>query len=142
MKYVLDTCIFNKLADGVIEKCDLPTDGVFVATHIQLDELNNTRNVDRRAKLLLCFTTIRPEMEPTETYVVGTGRVGSFKIGDGTLDKICSELDSLNNSKSNNVMDALCAEVALKNGHTLVTTDFDLKQAAEACGCVVLYYSP
>ena len=140
MDYVLDTCIFNKIADGAIERSDLPSGGEFIATHIQIDELNNTSDKERRAKLLLIFAEIRPKIEPTETYVIGVGRVGSFKIGDGTLKGITAELDKLNNSKPNNVMDALCAEVALKNGHTLVTSDFHLKQAAEACGCAVLHF--
>ena len=101
MKYVLDTCIFNKLADGLIALSDLPNDGQLVATHIQIDELNNTGGQERRAKLLLHFVAARPEMAPTESFVVGTSRLGHAKLGDGvTLDQIKSELDALNNSKS------------------------------------------
>ena len=140
MKYVLDTCIFNKLADGLIALSDLPNDGQLVATHIQIDELNNTGGQERRAKLLLHFVAARPEMAPTESFVVGTSRLGHAKLGDGvTLDQIKSELDALNNSKSNNLMDALCAEVAIKNDYTLVTADSDLVQAAQSCGCTVIH---
>ncbi|MEQ1534054.1 MAG: hypothetical protein HOO97_07225 [Sideroxydans sp.] len=44
MSYVVDTNIFNNLVDGVFRIEDLPSGGPFPATHVQIDELNNTKD--------------------------------------------------------------------------------------------------
>jgi hypothetical protein len=43
----------------------------------------------------------------------------------------------LNHGKCNNFEDALIAEVAIVNGHTLITADEDLRTVAEQHGCNV-----
>lgn len=35
---------------------DLPSEGEFVTTHVQIDEINNTLDKERRARLFLQFT--------------------------------------------------------------------------------------
>jgi hypothetical protein len=47
MKYVVDTSLINRLVDGSIHADELPKDGSFVASHIQIDELNRTKNGKR-----------------------------------------------------------------------------------------------
>ena len=37
--YVVDTSIINKLADGKIDPSELPTDGEFITSLIQIDEV-------------------------------------------------------------------------------------------------------
>ena len=119
MKYVVDTCIFNKLVHGVIEPDQLPRDGEFIATHVQVDELNKTKDEERRARLFLKFATIAPDIVPTETVVAGVSRFGHGKLSDGiTYDALKKGLDMLNGGKANNSRDALIAEVAIKNGYT------------------------
>src|SRR4029077_12365664 len=50
MKYLVDTSVFNWLADGWIQSENLPPDGCFAITHIQIDEINRVRDEDRRAR--------------------------------------------------------------------------------------------
>ena len=141
MSFILDTNIFNQLADGIITSEDLPKGCSYVATHVQLDEINNTKDSERRARLLLCFATMRPEIVPTESFVWGVARFGHSKLSDGVLyNKMRLELDSLNGSKSNNVNDALIAEVAIKNNYTLITADSDLAEVVKDNSGQVIYH--
>jgi predicted nucleic acid-binding protein len=141
MSYVVDTNIFNKLVDGTINVADLPSDGPFVATHVQIDEINNTKDSERRVRLSLVFAEVRPNIVPTESFVVGVSRLGHGKLSDGVLfKKLKQELDALNKSKSNNVQDVLITEVAIVNGFTLLTTDRDLAEVVEKQGGKVVHF--
>lgn len=141
MNYVVDTCIINKLVDGEIELESLPAIGELVATHIQVDELNNTKNPKRRARLFLAFAVNITNIVPTETIILGTSRLAQSKLSDGVLyEKLKSELDNLNDRKSNNINDALIAEVAIKNGYKLLTADYHLNEVATSNGCDVQYW--
>jgi predicted nucleic acid-binding protein len=127
MSYVVDTNIFNDLLDGRILIKDLPNDGSYIATHVQIDEINNTKNGERRAQLFLMFAKLRPEIVPTESLVWDVSRWDEGKFSDGVLfEQLKQELDALNNSKPNNSKDVLIAEVAIVNGFTLLTADKDL----------------
>ena len=96
MRYVVDTNIFNRLADGVISRNDLPANAEFIATHIQIDEINRTDDRERRARLFLVFAESRPMIVPTESGVWGTSRWGQFKWGAGSgFTSIKSSLDSV-----------------------------------------------
>jgi predicted nucleic acid-binding protein len=127
--------------DGAVRLEDLPNDGDFVATHVQIDELNKTKDEERRARLLLKFATLRPEVAPTESFVIGTSRIGFGKLGSGVYDSLKDALDA-RKPKPNNIQDALIAEVATQNGYVLITGDADLAQVAEDHGCKVLHYVP
>jgi len=141
MKYVVDTCIINKLVDGLLEPEVLPSNGEFVASHVQIDELNKTKDRERRDRLFLKFATTVKEVVPTETAVIGISRIGHCKISNGNLYiKLKTELDSVNGGKANNSMDALIAEIAVKNNYTLLTADHDLHQVASNNGCNVVYW--
>ena len=141
MKYVVDTCILNKLVDGVLAPDQLPTDGEFVASHIQIDELNRTKDEEKRAQLFLMFATTVEEVVPTETFVIGVSRIGHGKLSDGDLfERLRNELNQLNGEKRNNTMDALIAEIAINNGYTLLTADYHLHKVAKNNGCNVLYW--
>jgi predicted nucleic acid-binding protein len=143
MKYVVDTNIINRLIDGAIQPEDLPSDGEFIATHVQIDELNKTQDQERRARLFIKFATLKTEVAPTESLVVGLSRVGHCKLSDGSLyTSLRTALDKRNSRKTNNAHDALIAEVAAKNGYVLVTTDSDLAAVAEEHGCKVWRHAP
>jgi hypothetical protein len=45
MNYVVDTSIVNWLIDRKIAPNDMPGDGKFFATHVQVDEINRTRGL-------------------------------------------------------------------------------------------------
>lgn len=132
MKYVVDTNIINWLIDRKIEPATLPTDGEFVATHIQVDELNRTSNEERRARLFLTLTTTIRELLPTETTILDVSRLDWCKLGDGLVyTSIKNHLDAKNGGRRNNIHDALIAEVAIVNGFTLLTADGDLAEVTE-----------
>lgn len=141
MKYVVDTCIFNKLADAVLLSTDLPSDGQLVVTHVQIDELNKTTDSERKRHLLSIFEEIAPEQIATEYIVWDVSRWDHAKWSDGANFKaLRASLDALNGGKSNNVNDVLIAEVALVNSYTLLTSDYDLYQAAKEHGVSVRYF--
>ncbi|MCC4227416.1 type II toxin-antitoxin system VapC family toxin [Zunongwangia profunda] len=122
MKLILDSNVFDDLLTGkleiaVFEKEDFE---LFI-THIQVDEINECPNKEKRAKLLNFMIELRPEKIPTESFVVGTSRIGSAKIGDGNL---IERLRTGNLKKTN---DALIGETAIKNNLTLITNDLKIK---------------
>lgn len=141
MSYVVDTNIFNRLVDGVIRSEDLPSEGPCIATHVQIDEINNTKDSERRACLFLMFAELRPQMVHTESLVWDVSRWDQGKWSDGVLfEKLKKELDSLNKSKVNNVQDVLIAEVAIVNEFTLVTADRHLATVVQNLGGQVAYF--
>ena len=140
MKCVVDTNIINRLVDGTFFLEDLPPDTECVATHVQIDELSNTKDTERRAKLFLKFATTVEYVIPTESTVLGISRVGYSKLSDGNqYNLVKAELDSLNGGKSSNIQDALIAEVAIANGYILLTADYHLFEVANKHGCAVQY---
>jgi predicted nucleic acid-binding protein len=141
MKYIVDTCIINKLIDGLIEPDELPSDGDFVASHIQIDELNRTKDEERRGRLFLVFAKTIDQIVPTESTVIGVSRLDECKISDGVLlETLRNQLDAKNGGKANNSEDALIAEIAVENGYTLLTADYDLSEVAKANGCKTKYW--
>ena len=143
-KYVVDTCIFNWLTDGLIEREALPTDGGFAITHIQVDEINKTKDEDRRARLILTQVSLHCSLMPTHTFLFDVSRLGHARLGDGKLySSIKNSLDNLNGRKKNNNRDALIAEAAVLNGYTLLTSDVDLKKVTEQhSGNVIFFPKP
>lgn len=140
MTYVVDTCIFNKLVEGKLHLDDLPSDGRFAATHLQIDELNKTKNSERRAQLLLKFSQIAPTIIPTESVVFDISRFDQTRWSDGgTVRALKTDLDALNRGKPNNIQDALIAEVAIVNGFTLLTADYHLAKIGPQHGAHCKY---
>ncbi len=138
MKYVVDTNIFNRLIDGLLSTGELPSDGEFVATHVQKDELNRTSDANRRGMLLLKFSKVVDVVVPTESAVFDISRFDQSRFSDGRLyQSIKTDLDCKNKGKTNNPQDALIAEVAIANRWTLLTVDDDLAIVAETHGCAV-----
>jgi predicted nucleic acid-binding protein len=141
-KYVVDTSLINKLVDGAIAAEELPNDGVFVATHVQIDEINRTKNPERRTKLLEKFSETIGEVLPTESFILDVSRLDEARLSDGVAyESIMEKLDARNKRKPNNSEDALIAEVAMKNGYVLLTADFDLYQVAYSLGIGIIYWT-
>jgi hypothetical protein len=140
-KYVVDTCVFNWLADSSIKRGSLPSDGGFAITHIQVDEINKTKDEERRARLLLTQASLHCELLATRTLVFDVSRFDYTKPGDGKLFRsLKTELDSLNGNKKNNSRDALIAEATIANGYVLLTADGDLRLATERHGGTVIFF--
>jgi rRNA-processing protein FCF1 len=143
IRYVVDTSVFNWLADSRIEASALPSDGGFAITHIQVDEINKTKDEERRARLSLVQASLHCKLLPTQTLVLDVSRLDHAKLSDGKLFTLLkSELDALNGNKHNNARDALIAEVAIANRYTLLTADEDLKSATEKHGGKVVFFRP
>jgi predicted nucleic acid-binding protein len=141
-KYVVDTNVVNWLVDGTILAADMPSDGVFVATHVQIDEINATSDADRRARLFLTLASSLSGILPTESMVADVSRWDHAKMGDGEIySSVKQRLDELNGGRSSNIRDALIAEVCIVNSHTLLTADRDLAKATEEHGGVVTFFS-
>ncbi len=149
--FMFDTNVFNHVVDGMAELSGFVGRAKFYATHVQIDELKNTSNDARRGALLKVFEEITNIRVPTESFVLGSSRLGEAKLGgeqpittesavwgvskwgkckwtasDNLYKPIKLELDRLNQSKPNNVQDSLIAETSIKNGFTLVAHDRDL----------------
>ena len=140
MRYMVDTSAFNRLADGRLSRDQLPADAEFVATHVQIDEINRTSDEERRGQLFLTFAQYAPEILPTETLVWGVSRWGQAKWGAGRFyESIKSALDARNGAHPNNIQDALIAEAALTNGYELVTADTDMAEVVKEHAGNVLY---
>ena len=140
--YVVDTNIINKLLDGKLEPEDLPSDGEFIAMHVQRDEIKKTKEPGRRAKLLSKFEKTVDREVPTESVVAGISVVGLAKVSDGGLYySLRNALAERNKGKLNNSHDALIAEVAIENGWVLITADRDLSEVATNHGCKVLHFA-
>ena len=132
MKYVVDTNVINWLIDAKIDRAALPNDGEFVATHIQIDEINRTSDEERRARLFLTLASTIRELLPTETTVLDTSRLDWCKLGDGVIyTSIKNQLDAKNGGRRSNIHDALIAEVAIVNGFILLTADADLAEVTK-----------
>ncbi len=138
--YMFDTNAFNDILDGKIDLASLPTDARYVVTHVQLDELNATKDERRKELLLNVFELVGADSLPTESMVWGVSRWGLSKWSsdDGVFEMIRGYLDSRNKGKANNLQDALIGETAYKNGFVFVTRDNDLYQVLHELGAAVV----
>jgi len=133
-EYMFDTNIFNKILDGQIDPSKLSSKDCYV-THVQFDEIQATKDKDRRLKLEEVFSQVVSTQLPTESFVLDVSRLDEAKLSDGVrYEQLLQRLNELNKSKLNNVQDALIDETALTNGITLVTEDQDLAQVITEFG--------
>lgn len=131
-KYVLDTNIINWLIDGKIEKSAMPGDGEFVATPIQIDEINRTSDEERRGRLFLTLASSLSGLLQTETTAFGKRVIYT---------SIKNQLDGMNRGKASNSRDALIAEVTIAGSHTLLTADRDLAKVTGDHGGMVRLFT-
>ncbi len=85
MGYMLDTNIFNRLVDGRLAIRDLPSDDEFYATSIQIQELNQTKDVVLRTTLNQKFAELGPTQDQIKTTLwdfAGWGEGGWSAIGE------------------------------------------------------------
>ena len=156
---MLDTNVFNHILDGRLDPEQLRGRHL-VATHVQRDEIQATRDEERRSALMGLFDDFVPQRTPTTSAVAGVSVAGEacgsasgvvptesfvFDVSrwdeakwsreDHVFSAMLSDLDALNGAKGNNIKDVLIAETAFRNGWTLVTDDTDLAQVATRYGC-------
>ena len=126
---IFDSNVFDDLVNGIMDISILESKEINVfITHIQVDELNECPDKEKKVRLFGFLTEIRPEKIPTESFVIGTSRIGSAKISDGNL---IEKLRGDNYKKTN---DALIGETAIKNRLTLITNDIRFRNKVNELG--------
>lgn len=156
---MFDTNVFNRIVDEDIALKSLVGRVTAYATHIQRDEINNTKDVERRARLAKTFGDVVAATDPTASFVIGASRLGEARLGgervvpttsavwdvsrwneaewgdeDDLYSALKSDLDKLNQNKPNNVHDALIAETSIKADYVLVTNDAHLAAVTKKYG--------
>jgi len=123
---MLDTNAFNAILDAPnIEPSKLSCCGELFVTHVQLDEIHNTRKLERLTPLLAVFKAVAQETVSTTAAVYGVSRYGMAEWGNakGDYDKILLLLKQKDGKSRRNTKDALIGVTALNRQYTLVTND-------------------
>lgn len=129
--YMLDTTVFNAVA-----KEELPLSAIsghrLFATHVQLDEINNTRCERMREQFRRTFEEIDPTSLPTESAVWGVSSWNQAKwtADESPFEAMLARLKALEGEKrdqSNQPRDILIAETAIRKGLILVSDDANLR---------------
>ncbi len=121
MGLILDSNVFDDLINGTLDLKILQNRSVFI-THVQVDEINECSDKEKRARLFNFMTEIRPEKIATESFIIGFSRLGSARLGDGDL------IEKLRGDNMQKTNDALIGETAIKNNLTLITNDKKFKK--------------
>ena len=137
LKCMFDTRAFNLMLDGPVAVEALKGRVRAYATHIQRDEINNTKDSERRAALLQVFSDVVAESVPTDSsavWDVSRWDQASWGANDNLYSTLKADLDKLNKNKRNNVQDALIAETSIKGLYVLITDDADLIEVTKRYG--------
>lgn len=146
---MLDTNIFNRLLEDPSKITELADLGKpLYITHVQADELNDTKDAQTRRMLLGKLKVVISEDDlPTYGFVLDVSRLDNAYLTDGgSLSQFISSLDSKTKSKNlkskpgNNPKDALIAETAHENSLTLLTDDERLFKTAQEFGYSALFW--
>ncbi len=134
--YMLDTTVFNHLVNEELGSLRISISRPIYVTHVQLNEIQCTRDPLRLQALLGMFTAIESERIPTTTAVYGISEFGEAEYSSDhrLYQSLLSMLDSKNKSKRNNVRDVLIAETAIQHKLVLVTDDCDLSDVVREIG--------
>jgi predicted nucleic acid-binding protein len=144
--YMLDTHVFNRIADGEIPLATLKERRV-VATHVQRTELERTSDPARRQYLLSVFRCLAPENMPTKTapWDDTPWDESEWSSSDDLYDRSLVRIQQLDQAAKkkprdpdNQTRDARIAEAAIRENLILVTNDPQLSQAAREHGCRVI----
>jgi predicted nucleic acid-binding protein len=156
---MFDTNVFNRLVEGRLSIEEALRAGKLLATHVQRDELANTKNPEKRAALLEVFRNATNILELTESLILDPSRLDEARLAsdqivptssavwgascwdeaswgdeDGIFEAMKAHLDTLNRAEKNNVQDILIAETAVKERAVLVTDDTDLRETTQRFG--------
>lgn len=134
--FMLDTNAFNRALDSGVDPLRLSKRGRLYVTHVQLNELQATKQSERLNQLLRVFEAVEQESIPTSAAVWDISEWGRAEWGDadGGYDALLKRLDELNGGKNNNAQDVLIAVTALKRNLILVTDDEDLTTVLKEFG--------
>jgi hypothetical protein len=135
-RYVLDTNIFNRVVEGKLAITDLPSDGVFCASEVQINEIGKTKDHVKRTQLEETFQKIGPQISERKTTLWGNGGwgTGTWNMEGKYFDTILKELRNLHPKKSSDVEDALIGEISITENCVLISTDKDLIAVVKQLG--------
>lgn len=142
-EYMLDTNAFNRALDSNDDPRSLSRRGGLYVTHIQLNEIQATRNPERLAALLTIVKMIDPEHVATSAALWDVSEWDASESGgdDRLYEQMYAALTERNQDKrGNNAKDVLIALTALKRGYTLVTNDADLTDVLGQFGGEAMRY--
>lgn len=133
--YMLDTNIFNTVVDEQFST-DCFNSIRLLATHIQEDELRDTKNQTRRNELLRMFEIIDAGRVATRSAVwdISLWDQACWSDDDGLFEKMLTRLQALDKQSrkkcksENQQRDILIAETCVKERHTLVSDDQNLRR--------------
>jgi predicted nucleic acid-binding protein len=134
---MVDSNIFTRLLDGEAALLVALRQHTLVATHVQHDELLQTRDPGRRSELLHVFIETAPRLDPTESAVWGISKWGQAKWGDSSrFAALLARLRHLDGRDRglNQLRDVLIAETSIVNHHTLLTDDRNLATVTQEFG--------
>ena len=134
---MLDTSAVNRILDTGVDPESLAIGSCIYLTHIQVNELQATRNEERLRRLLDVAEQIPHFQIPTSVAVWGVSEWGGAEFdsnGDGRFGAMLASLNERNRAKPNNQMDALIGITALRRNLTLVTNDRDLLEVVREFG--------
>jgi len=120
-KVFFDTNIFSRILDHETNIEQIIENYEVYSSHIQEDELKNTKNEERRTKLLNTFKEINP-IQLNPSFVFGKTKFPIRFSNGKLLFAIRKKLDAIK-TKPNNLDDSLIAEIAIIDNLILVTDD-------------------
>lgn len=122
-QYMVDTMIINRILDNGLDlKYFKSPDKQIFTTHIQRDEIINTKNKTRKNELLSIFQKVENPI-PTESALWGRSNWDESKwAADDLVEKILKALN-IKDRRRSNPQDALIADTAIKNNCILITDD-------------------
>lgn len=99
-------------------------------THIQTDEIADIPDSkkDKRKLMILFLTSVKPDVIPTETFVLDHSRLDFGKLGNGEIYKQLVKEDN------SNINDALIGETSINNNFLLITDDKELRNKVNSLG--------
>ncbi len=124
-KICFDSNVFDEITNGKLNIADLiklKEKLEYYITHIQVDEINECPDKEKRAKLFLMMGKLAPIIISTTSFVLGKSRLGEARLGDGKI------FEELRNGNLKNTEDSLIGEVSIKEGIILVTQDIKLRK--------------
>lgn len=145
--FMLDTSAINRIHDGM--GCEWSLRGPLYVTDIQVQELGQTRQPERRASLLRALTSLRPTIiRPSGLAFVpeyfGFSRYcdAGFSLYDEDYPRPIGRImpyiaAALGSRIEKQFRDALIAEATLVSELTLVTADVRLARVASSFGARV-----
>lgn len=119
-KILFDSNIFDEIIAGNLEIGELTKfkeKAEFYITHLQVDEINECSDKEKRAKLFLFMGKLAPIIIPTSSFILGKSRLGEARLGDNII------FEELRKGNINHTEDALIGETAIKENLILVTND-------------------